>query len=136
MTSPWWPTEPSSVATRAPLDQRRALGVGGVAEAEQDERVGAERVLPDRQRRDPDAAAGEDGRRPSRGAREAAAERAEQPEPVAGAQLARAGACPGPTSSSMKSSVPSAWRRATENARGRNGRSSSPPPQRSAAASM
>ena len=44
--------EPSSVATARARDQRRALGVGGVAEAEQHERAGAERVAPDRQRGD------------------------------------------------------------------------------------
>ena len=70
-------------------EERGALGVRGVAEAEQHERGGAERVLPDRQRRDPDAAAGQD--RPARLARrrEAAAQRAEQPHLVTRAELAQ-----------------------------------------------
>ena len=122
VTSPWWPREPSSVATRALVQQRRALGVRGVAEAEQRERRRAQRVLPDRQRRDPDAAADED--RPARLARrgEAAPERAEQPQLVARVQLGeplRAGA------DILQQEVErcrwSSWRRATENARGRNG---------------
>ena len=99
MSRPWWPTEPSSVATRGAAQQRGALGARAVAKAEQDghvgRRVGLQRVLQDRQRRDADAAADED-RAPARPRRrKALAERAQRPQPVALAQLAQARACPG-----------------------------------------
>ena len=68
--------------------QRRALGVRGVAEPEQRGGV-AEHVLPDRQRRDPDAAADEQRPPPVLRRAEADAQRPEQPQPVAGAQLAQ-----------------------------------------------
>ena len=57
MTVPWWPTEPSSVAS---VDVEHQLGRPrplAVAEAEQRSRGRAEAVLEDHQRGDPDAAA-------------------------------------------------------------------------------
>ena len=112
-------------------------GVRGVAEAEQRERAVAELVLQDRR-------AARSRRRRRRGsragrraaAREAAPERAEQPQPVARAQLGEPrGAGPDVLEHELERPA-GACARATEKARGRNGRSSSPPPQRSAAASM
>jgi hypothetical protein len=64
--------------------------VGGVAEAEQHERVVAEVVLPDGQRRDPHPAPGEHGPPPRLRRAEADAQRPEDPQPVARAQLAEA----------------------------------------------
>ena len=136
MTSPWWPAEPSSVATRAP---GISAAPAACAASRKPSSVVAppERVAPDHQRRDPDAAAhehrpaaGRAGGGRSRG-RAGRAARRRRPAPSAHSR-----SVPGPTSSSTKSSRPSPWRRATENARGRNGRSSAPPPQRSAAASI
>src|SRR6478672_6020094 len=75
-------------------EQRRALGVGGVAEAEQGRRreaAGQQLVLPDRERRGADSAAAQQraaGGRAGIGRSEAEAERAGDPQPVAGAELA------------------------------------------------
>ena len=93
-------------------------------------------VLPDRQRRDPDPAADQQ-RAPAdlrrRGSRARAARAATARRPRA---ARTAGACPGRRPRTGSRAAPSSWRRSTENARGRNGRSSAPPPQRSLAASM
>jgi hypothetical protein len=76
-------------------DQRGALGMRRVAEAEQHERrVRArpgpgEPVGPDRQRGDAGAAAGQDRPATRPRGREPAPERAEDPQAVAGAQLAQ-----------------------------------------------
>ena len=88
VTSPWKPTEPSSVATRGVAQQRRALGMRA-RRGSRAARGAPQHVLPDRQRRDPDAAA--DEQRPPLVLRraEADAQRPEQPQPVAGAQLAQ-----------------------------------------------
>ncbi len=74
-------------------------------------------------------------RRPGGRRREAPAERPERPQPLARARARTAAACPGRRPRAGSGSSPSR-RRATEKARGRYGRSSSPPPQRSAAASI
>ena len=115
--------------------QRRALGVRGVAEPEQ-HAARRQRVLPDRQRRDPDAAA--DQQRAPADLRPAEADaRAARAATARRRRAARtAGACPGRRPRTGSRAVPSSWRRSTENARGRNGRSSAPPPQRSLAVSM
>ena len=54
---PWWPAEPSSVASSDLQHQLRSTGPLAVAEAEQRPRRSAEVVLQDHQRGDPDAAA-------------------------------------------------------------------------------
>ena len=117
------------------VEQRRAARVLGVAEAEQRRRA-AELVLPDRQRRDPDAAADQQRRPAVTRRREADPQRAEDRQLVAGVS-SHSRSVPGPTSSSMNcsSSVP-AGARSTENARGRNGRCDAPPPHRLTVASM
>ena len=89
MTSPWWPTDPSSVAISAPVSSARSAAVLGVAEAEQRRCLAVELVLPDRQRCDPDAAA--DQQRPAAGAgrHEAEPQRTEDRQLVAVHQLAQ-----------------------------------------------
>src|SRR3954452_22879511 len=73
-------------------EQRRARGVGGVAEAEQRRRRaagGEELVVPDRQRRGPDPAAAQQRPAAVAGRGEAEAERAGEPQRVAGPQRAQ-----------------------------------------------
>ena len=77
-------------------DQRGALGVRRVAEAEQHERRGPERVAPDRQRRDPDAAADEDRPAPvARRARSRAPSGPSSHSPSPSPQLAEPARCRG-----------------------------------------
>ena len=111
VTSPWWPTEPSSVATRAPRSSAAPSACSASRKPEQRRGRRAERVLPDRQRRDPDAAADEQRRAARRAARaKPMPERPEQPQPVAGAQLAQPRACPGRRPRAGSRAVPSSWR--------------------------
>ena len=135
VTRPWWPAEPSSVATCAPANSSAPSACGRVAEAEQHGHARRQRVAriasgamptpPPAEHGAPVLAA---GRSRGRAGRAATARRP---------HAARTGgACPGRRPRAGTRSSPSAWRAGTENARGRNGRSCSPPPQRSAAASM
>ena len=80
--------------------QPRALGVRRVAEAEQRRR--AERVLPDRERRDPDAAADEQRAAlapPARGSRRPSGPSSHSPSPARSSHSRRV---PGPTSSKQE----------------------------------
>ncbi len=89
MTSPRWPALPSSVATCALGEELRAARVVGVAKAQQ--RLGiAEGLAPRDERDDPDAASDEQRAPARRRGLEAPAQRPEQPQAVAGAQLAQA----------------------------------------------
>ncbi len=136
---PWWPTEPSSVATRAPCSRSARR------------REGRRESPPARSRRwrprPPACPAGSPAARcptppPTRiarwrglGAREAVAERPQSPQLRRPLAARTAAACRGrrPRAGSGTRRC-GAWRSRTP-AAGR-GRSSSPPPQRSAAASM
>ena len=137
VTRPWWPAEPSSVATPRAGDQRGALGVGRVAEAEQQSPRPPSASLQIASGAIPTPPPTSTGRALVARRREAVAERAEQRagrRPRASSHR-RVGAGPDVLEQKVEACRLRALRM-TENARGRNGRSSSPPPQRSAAVSM
>ena len=70
-------------------EQHRSGGVGRVSEAKQRRRLAAELVLPDRQRRDPDATSDKQRRASLAGRCEPCAERPDEHQVVAGLKLAQ-----------------------------------------------